>query len=52
MTGIPNCAAFWFFPLVDATSLLMRNEVDLLTDPVTLPPWLSMYAFSSLRFLK
>ena len=51
MTGIPNCDAFWFFPLVDVTSLLIMNDVDLLTEPVTLPPSLSIYAFNSLRFL-
>ena len=42
MMGMPSWLAFLFFVLVELMSLLIRYDVDLLTDPVTLPPSLSI----------
>ena len=42
MMGMFSSCAFLFFEDIEAVSLLIRKLVDLLTLPVTFPPWLSM----------
>ena len=42
MMGMFSSCAFLFFDDIEAVSLLIRKLVDLLTLPVTFPPWLSM----------
>ncbi len=52
ITGMPSSFAFLFFPEVEVVSLLIRKLVFADTEPLTFPPRLSIFSFSSLRLAK